>query len=87
MILSLKLSQAFKQAANHLSDLHPWRFPDMYEERNPVKSQTSPVKQGEDLDYSDLGFKGKDDPWNLEKSRTCSLCKQLFEMQQLFLVR
>lgn len=55
----------------------------MHKEGNPVKkkkSQTRVDKQGEDLDYSYLGFKGKDDPWNLEKSRTSGLHKQLFEM-------
>lgn len=53
----------------------------MYEEGNPVN------KQGEDLDSLYLGFKVKDDPWNLKESRTSGLYKQLFETQQLFLVR
>lgn len=45
------------------------------------------VHESEALDSSHMDFKGKGDLWNLEKSGTSGLHKQLFEMQQFFTVR
>lgn len=53
--------------------------------RKPSQNpENSLVKQGEDLDPPYLGFKRKDDPWNLEKSRTSGLREQLWNAAIIF---